>query len=159
MARNNRLTGHACPVFLCLALLVSSVIPRLGNAQAAPLPVIALTVGQHRVDAEVAATEPAMKHGLMGRTSLPPDHGMLFVFPRPAPQCFWMKDTPLPLSIAFITAGGAILSIDDMQSYSEAVHCPPGPILYALEMPQGWFAQAGIAAGVSVGGLPRPHTP
>lgn len=154
MARNRQLTGHTCPVFLSLALLASSVIPGPKTAQAAGLPVTTLTIGQQDVRAEVAANDPTREHGLMGRKSLPGNHGMLFVFDSAAPQCFWMKDTPLPLSIAFIQADGTILSIDDMQPFSEAVHCPPGPIVYALEMRQGWFRHAGIVAGEAVKGLP-----
>lgn len=159
MTGNNLLTGPMRPVFLFLALLFTSVIPGLGRAQATSLPVTRLTIGHHRVQAEVAATQAQLEHGLMGRTSLPDNHGMLFVFNRAAPWCFWMKDTPLPLSIAFIGAGGAIVSIDDMQPFTETVHCPPSSVLYALEMKQGWFLQAGIAAGQRVKGLPASKPP
>ncbi|HEY9571961.1 MAG TPA: DUF192 domain-containing protein [Pusillimonas sp.] len=116
-----------------------------------------LTIGHHKVNAEIAATDATREHGLMGRKALAPDHGMLFVFDQAAAQCFWMKNTPLPLSIAFITTGGSILSIAMMEPFSEAVHCPPGPILYALEMQQGWFTRAGIRPGAAVGGLPKPQ--
>src|SRR3546814_21003084 len=75
----------------------------------------------------------------MGRKALAPDHGMLFVFDQAAAQCFWMKNTQLPLSIAFITTGGSILSIAMMEPFSEEVHCQAGPIRYALEMQKGWF--------------------
>lgn len=154
MTGNNLLTGPMRPVFLCLTLLFASVIPGLGWAQAAPLPVARLTIGHHLVQAEVASTQAELEHGLMGRASLPENHGMLFVFNRAAPWCFWMKDTPLPLSIAFIGADGTIASIDDMQPFTDTVHCPPRPILYALEMRQGWFRQAGITDGLVIKGLP-----
>src|SRR3546814_5390602 len=92
MAGYNHLTGHIRPVFLFLALLVSSLSPRPGNAQVAALPVATLTIGHHKVNAEIAATDATREHGLMGRKALAPDHGMLFVFDQAAAQCFWMKN-------------------------------------------------------------------
>jgi uncharacterized membrane protein (UPF0127 family) len=154
MTTRHAQTGRARPVFLLPALLASSLILGCGGTQAASLPVTTLTINQQRVTAEVAATQATREHGLMGRKALPPGHGMLFVFDRAAPQCFWMKNTPLALSIAFITTQGMVLSIAKMQPYTKTVHCPPGPILYALEMRQGWFAGAHIKPGDMVDGLP-----
>lgn len=117
------------------------------------LPKVALTAGIHRIQAEVADTPPKRQRGLMGRESLGPNEGMLFVFEDRAVHCFWMKNTPLPLSIAFVGEDGVIVNIADMQPFSEATHCPDAPIRHALEMEQGWFARKGIAAGSRIGGL------
>ena len=90
----------------------------------------------------------------MNRFSLQPDHGMLFVFDKPQPLGFWMKNTYIPLSIAFVDAEGRILNIEDMRPQDESTHWSKGNALYAIEMKQGWFAAKGIAAGASVSGLP-----
>lgn len=155
MATHHAKTGRTRPVFLFSALLASSLILGGASTQAAALPPTTLTIGQHHIKAEVAATQASREHGLMGRKMLPPNHGMLFVFDHAAAQCFWMKNTPLALSIAFITTHGMVLSIAKMQPYTKTVHCPPGPILYALEMQQGWFGHANIKPGDMVGGLPE----
>lgn len=159
MTGNYPPTGPTRPVFLFLTLLLTSVVPGLRQAQAAPLPVATLTIGQHQVQAEVASGIKELTHGLMGRKALPRDHGMLFVFDRAEPWCFWMKNTPLPLSIAFIQANGVIVAIDDMQPFTETTHCPPRAISYALEMTQGWFKRAGVRIGQTVNGLPRHKAP
>lgn len=91
----------------------------------------------------------------MGRTHLAADGGMLFVFEQPGRYCFWMRDTPLPLTIAFIDAAGRIAGIDDMQPRSETSHCPSVKIRYALEVRQGEFRRRGIRASAQVSGLPR----
>src|SRR5207244_7113228 len=93
--------------------------------------------------------------GLMNRFSLRPDHGMLFVFREAQPQAFWMKNTYVPLSIAFIGADGRILNIEDMAPQTETTHPSRGIALYALEMKKGWFAERGIAAGDRVDGLDK----
>jgi uncharacterized membrane protein (UPF0127 family) len=94
--------------------------------------------------------------GLMHRTSLAPDHGMLFVFDKPATPCFWMKNTPLPLSIAFIDSAGVVVNIADMRPGSLDEHCPVAPVVYALEMEMGWFKERRIGPGVKVAQLPAP---
>lgn len=112
-----------------------------------------LQIGFFRVTAEVSADPARRARGLMGRTHLPPNHGMLFVFEQDAIQCFWMKNTPLPLSIAFIGADGKIVNMADMAPHSEDQHCSVRPVRYALEMEQGWFKSRGVLAGDPVGGL------
>lgn len=124
-------------------------------AAAQPLPTTQLTINGHRVTAEVAATVETQTIGLMRRFSLQPDHGMLFVFRAPRPLAFWMKDTYIPLSIAFIGADGKILNIEDMAPQTESTHLSHGPAMFALEMKKGWFAQLGIAAGDRVDGLAK----
>jgi len=114
-----------------------------------------LRIGPHAFQVEVAATEPQRQHGLMGRTYLPADGGMLFVFEQPGRHCFWMRDTPLPLSIAFIDAAGRIASLADMQPRSETLHCPNTDIRYALEVRQGEFQRRGVTPTMRVDGLPQ----
>jgi uncharacterized protein len=116
-----------------------------------------LTVGIHVITAEVATTPQSRMIGLMMRERLAPNHGMLFVFEDKSQHCFWMRNTLIPLSIAFIEDDGTILSIADMSPKSEASTCPPRAVRYALEMDQGWFAKRGIAAGNKITGLPPPR--
>ena len=123
-------------------------------AAAADLPTTVLTVGQHKVTAEVVVTPEQRALGLMNRFSLKPDHGMLFVFERSEPLAFWMKNTFIPLSIAFIGADGRIVNIEDMRPQTEDTHWSKGPALYALEMRKGWFAEKGIGPGAVVKGIP-----
>jgi uncharacterized membrane protein (UPF0127 family) len=123
--------------------------------RAAELPTVELAIGGHKLVAEVAATVPTRTTGLMNRFSLQPDHGMLFVFNEPQPLAFWMKNTYVPLSIAFIAPDGTILNIDDMAPQTETTHPSRGLALYALEMKKGWFAERGIASGARVEGLAK----
>jgi len=124
------------------------------HAMAAELPATTLTIGKHKLTAEIAATPAQRETGLMNRFSLKPDTGMLFVFERAEAQAFWMRNTYVALSIAYIGADGKILNIEDMQPQTDDSHWSKGPALYALEMKKGWFAEKGIGAGESVGGLP-----
>ena len=121
---------------------------------AAELPTTALTIGTQTLTAEVATSPAQRETGLMNRFSLKPDHGMLFVFERNEPLAFWMRNTYVALSIAFISADGQILNIEDMQPQTDDSHWSKGAALYALEMKKGWFAEKGIVAGASVKGLP-----
>ena len=122
-------------------------------AAAADLPQRTLTIGENKLIVEVAATPQSRETGLMNRFSLQQDHGMLFVFEVPQPLAFWMKNTYIPLSIAFVDRNGRILNIEDMRPQDESTHWSNGLALYAIEMRQGWFASKGIAAGDVVGGL------
>jgi len=122
-------------------------------AAAETLPVTQLSAGMHLIRAEVAADMSSRSQGLMHRKSLAPNAGMLFVFDEAAPHCMWMKNTFIPLSVAFIDAQGVIINIADMTPHSEQSHCAARPAVYALEMTQGWFAQRGIKAGAKLGGL------
>ena len=148
MARR-RVKGHL--TFFALSALLALVTPALTIAQT--LPTKKLTAGMHVVTAEVAANEAARMKGLMFRESLEPNHGMLFVFEQPNVQCFWMKNTVLPLSIAFIRADGVITNLADMAPMTEASHCSTEPVRYTLEMEQGWFTKHGVSAGKQLGGL------
>lgn len=124
-------------------------------AAAQSLPTTELTINGHRVTAEVATTVATRAVGLMRRFSLRPDHGMLFVFNAPQPLNFWMKNTYIPLSIAFIDENGRILNIEDMAPQTESTHDSRGPAMFALEMKKGWFAQFAITPGDRVDGLAK----
>jgi hypothetical protein len=131
-----------------------------GRAQSAPqppLPTVKLTAGFHVITAETATTGPSRSVGMMFRERIPPNGGMLFVFDDKLLHCFWMRNTPLPLSIAFLEDDGTIVQVSDMAPKSDASHCPPRPIRFALEMEQGWFAKRGIVPGAKIGGLPPPR--
>ena len=125
------------------------------SAASAELPVIQLKAGMHLVRAEVAADFTDRMQGLLHRDSLAPNAGMLFVFDENATHCMWMKNTLIPLSVAFIDERGTIVNIADMEPHSEQSHCASAPALFALEMTRGWFAQRGIKPGTKLGGLER----
>jgi uncharacterized membrane protein (UPF0127 family) len=128
----------------------------LAAAQEAPqlnLPVVQLQAGMHNIRAQVA-TGASVYTGLMYRREMPQHEGMLFVYDLPAVQCFYMKNTYLPLSIAFIADDGAIVNIRDMQPQTLDSHCSDKPVRYALEMHQGWFAKRGIKPGFKLRGKP-----
>jgi uncharacterized protein len=124
-------------------------------AAAQELPVVELRAGMHLIRAEVAADYSTRGRGLMFRKSLAPNGGMLFIFDAAAIHCMWMKNTYIPLSVAFLDAQGVIINIADMQPHSEQSHCAARPVVYALEMAQGWFAERGIKAGTKLGGLDK----
>jgi len=124
-------------------------------ALAQELPVVQLSAGMHLIRAEVAADYSSRGRGLMHRKSLGANAGMLFVFDQAAIHCMWMKNTYVPLSVAFLDEHGTIVNIADMQPHSEQSHCATRPSVYALEMAQGWFAQRGIKPGAKLGGLEK----
>ena len=134
-----------------LAVLMALSSPASGEE----LPTVQLSIKGHRLVAETAATTATRTVGLMHRFSLKPDHGMLFVFDGPQPLAFWMKNTYVPLSIAFIGADGRILNVEDMTPQTETTHPSRGLALYALEMKKGWFAERAIVAGDRVEGLEK----
>ncbi len=128
-----------------------------GSAQAQDQPQMnlqrmELTAGMHRIDAQVAATPQERQTGLMHRKEMPAHEGMLFVFEQPAQQCFWMKNTLLPLTAAFVDDDGTIVNLADMKPQTLDSHCSAKPVRYVLEMNQGWFAKKGIKAGARLGG-------
>jgi hypothetical protein len=137
-------------IALALALTAATAL-----AQQPPLPAVELGAGMHLIRAEVADSPATRMVGLMRRTSLGQNAGMLFVFDETAIQCMWMKDTLIPLSVAFVDEAGTIVNIADMQPRSEQSHCAAKPVRYALEMSRGWFAERGIKAGGKLRGLDR----
>jgi len=140
---------------LSLAVAPLAVLFAATASLGAELSTVELRIKGHRVVAEVAATVQTRATGLMNRFSLQPDHGMLFVFDKPQPQTFWMKNTYVPLSIAFIDTGGRIVNIEDMAPQTETTHPSRQPALYALEMKKGWFAQHGVVEGDRIEGLDK----
>jgi len=118
-------------------------------------PVISLTSGIHVIKAEVAANNADREQGLMFREKLGPNEGMVFLFEEPAAVCMWMKNTLIPLSVAFLDENGKIINIEDMQPQTTESHCSKKPAVYALEMNQGWFKQKNIKPGSLIEGLPR----
>lgn len=129
------------------------------TAAVAEMPRMELTAGFHRIEAEVAATQPERMQGLMHRRVMPRNQGMLFVFPQAARHCMWMRNTYLPLSVAFLDETGRILNIADMQPQTEDSHCAVAPARFALEMNRGWFAERGLKAGARLGGIERAPQP
>ena len=123
----------------------------------AELPVVQLSAGMHLVRAEVADTFASRMQGLMHRKSLAQNAGMLFVFEEAGPHCMWMKNTYLPLSVAFLDEAGAIINFADMTPHSEVSHCAAKPARYALEMNRGWFAERGVKPGATIGGIVKPR--
>jgi len=121
----------------------------------AGLPTVQLNAGMHLIHAEVAADMGSRMQGLMHRKSMATNSGMIFIFDEASQQCMWMKNTFIPLSVAFLDERGTILNIEDMKPQTEESHCSTGPARYALEMNQGWFVQRGIKAGTRLGGLEK----
>lgn len=138
-------------------MLVALLLSCARNAAPEPvLPTATISVGGNPVVVELADTPALRQQGLMERTALKPDHGMLFVYPSERPRSFWMKNTPLPLSIAFLDTQGRIVRLADMAPYDETSTPSRYPAMYALEMEQGWFARMGVASGDRVEDLPPP---
>ena len=138
-------------IFFSAVLL--ALLPAL--AQDAPqsnLERIKLTAGMHRMDVQVAATPEQRQIGLMFRKDMPQHEGMIFIFDQPAQQCFWMKNTLIPLSAAFVLDDGTIANIEDMKPLVLDGHCSTQPVRYVLEMNRGWFAKKGIKAGSKLQG-------
>ena len=139
-----RLGGRAFAIVLCAAVAFSA-------AACFGLETVRLQVGDVEITAEVADDSAERSVGLMFRKEMADDHGMLFVYDIPRELGFWMKNTYLPLSIAFIDASGTIISIQDMQPLDDTtIHRSPKPALWALEMNQGWFAENGVEVGDTV---------
>jgi uncharacterized membrane protein (UPF0127 family) len=144
-----------------LILQVWAVLACLTTAQTlAQMPHLELAAGFHRIEAEVAADQPNRMQGLMQRHTLAANQGMLFVFPQAERHCMWMRNTFLPLSVAFLDEQGSILNIEEMKPQTEDNHCAAGVARFALEMNSGWFARKGLKPGARISGIekaPRPR--
>ena len=134
----------------CLALTV-------GAQQSAPT--LELATGIHRIEAEVVNTMASRMQGLMGRRTMPPQRGMLFVFDAEAKHCMWMKNTLMPLSVAFLDDQGRIANVEEMLPETETNHCAAKPVRYALEMNAGWFSSRRLGAGTVITGIDRAPPP
>ena len=145
-----------CPSPLATLFAVLAALATVPAAAQQPqqLPMVTLNAGMHNVQAQVAASPDHRQIGLMYRREMPTNEGMLFVFEDTSRQCFWMRNTLLPLSIAFIADDGTIVNLADMKPMTEDSHCSSKPVRYALEMNAGWFAKRGIGPGSKLGGPP-----
>jgi uncharacterized membrane protein (UPF0127 family) len=143
-----------------IALVFAAVTSLAAVAQQGPqgrLASLPITAGMHVIQAELAITPQQQMTGMMFRTTMGTNEGMLFVNDEPGMRCFWMRNTLLPLTIAFIADDGRIVNTADMAPRSEQSHCSAQPVRFALEMNQGWFAKRGIKPGMKVSGRPfRP---
>ncbi|MBT8545907.1 DUF192 domain-containing protein [Polynucleobacter paneuropaeus] len=145
---------NTIPRLFCIVAFAA--IASSANAQLnIGLRTIQMKVGIYSIQAEVADSPDLREVGLMNRTSLLTNSGMLFIFEQKAGNCFWMKNTKLPLSIAFIADDGKIVNIEEMQADTTNNHCPKAPIRYALEMNKGWFSERVIVPGNTIQGLPK----
>ncbi len=141
---------------LAVLLLGASIT----NAQEVPqtqLQRTTLSAGIHQIDTQVAVTSEQREIGLMHRKAMPQNEGMLFIFENPSRLCFWMKNTLIPLTAAFIADDGTIVNLENMQPQTLDSHCSAKPVRYVLEMNQGWFAKKGIKPGSKLAG--RPFSP
>jgi uncharacterized protein len=147
-------------IFL-LSLLASLGMLAGVHAQETPqtqLQRITLSAGIHQIDTQVALTPEQHAIGLMYRKDMPQREGMLFVFQNPTKQCFWMKNTLLPLTAAFVADDGTIVNLEDMKPQTTESHCSAKPVRFVLEMNQGWFAKKGLKAGAKLAGQPFATT-
>jgi uncharacterized membrane protein (UPF0127 family) len=141
-----------------LLLAGLSALPVAAQDQAqGPLATMILRAGMFNIEAEIAASAQQRQIGLMHRREMPAHHGMLFVFDEASPQCFWMRNTRLALSIAFVADDGTVVNVADMRPLDETSHCSAKPVRFALEMNQGWFAKHGLHAGSKLAGPPFAH--
>lgn len=144
-----------------LIFSIGLILSLISTAHAqTPMPRMELTAGFYRIEAEVAANQKNRMQGLMHRRSMQPNEGMIFVFTQEDRHCMWMRNTFLPLSVAFLDSEGRILNIEDMEPQTEDNHCAAAPARFALEMNKGWFAAKGIKPGQRIGGTeksPRPQ--
>jgi hypothetical protein len=140
-----------------LAMAGACLIAVVAQAQDAPqldLPRVKIGAGMHLIETQVALTPAQRQIGLMFRKEMPQGEGMLFVFEQPTTQCFWMKNTLIPLTAAFVDDDGTIANLVDMKPQTLDSHCSAKPVRYVLEMNEGWFARKGIKAGSKLSGRP-----
>ncbi len=141
---------------VALVLCLLSAAPNVSSAQNAQLdlPRAKITAGMNLIDVQLATSPEQRSTGLMFRGSMPTSEGMLFVFEESAQQCFWMKNTSMPLTAAFVAENGVIVNLVDMKPQTTIPHCSAQPVRFVLEMNQGWFDRRGIKAGFKLRGRP-----
>ena len=145
------------PTFPAALLSLLLACCPLAQAQSGPQPrlrSIDITAGIHIIKTELAVTPEQQQTGMMFRRVMGTNEGMLFVNDEPGVRCFWMRNTLLPLTIAFIADDGTIVNLADMDAQSEASHCSARPVRFALEVNRGWFAKRGLKAGLRLQGPP-----
>ena len=137
------------------AFFVTALMPAMASEAAQMnLPRVKLSAGMHQIDAQVAMQPEQRQIGLMYRQKMPASEGMLFVFEQAGKQCFWMKNTLIPLTAAFVADDGTIVNLADMKPQVTDSHCSEKPVRYVLEMNVGWFGKKGIKAGSKLKGPP-----
>lgn len=137
------------------AAAIAFTAPAVAQTAAQPrLPTVTLNAGMHNIVAEVARSPDERAAGLMFRREMAAHEGMLFIFEAKGQQCFWMKNTLLPLSIAFLEDDGTVVNIEDMAPQTTDPHCSARPVRLVLEMNKGWFAKRGVKAGSRLSGAP-----
>ena len=153
--RSLQYTSSAWRAVVVLAALLA--VPAAGAAasQASGLPVVELNAGIHLIHAELADSDSARMRGLMYRDTLAPNHGMLFIFDETATHCMWMRNTLLPLSVAFIDNDGSIVNIEEMKARTDDTHCARRAVHYALEMSAGWYKARGLGPGSVIRGIQK----
>jgi uncharacterized protein len=139
---------------ICIAVATLSTLAAAQDDPQMNLQRTALQAGMHRIDAQVALSPEQRQIGLMWRKAMPAHEGMLFIFDTPSKQCFWMKNTLLPLTAAFVDEDGTIVNLEDMKPLTLEPHCSVKPVRYVLEMNKGWFAKKGIKPGTKLTGAP-----
>ncbi len=144
----------ALRVALAVALAACSVAATAQQGPQPKLPTTTLTAGMYLIQAELAVSTEQQEIGMMFRKSMGPSDGMLFVNDDAGVRCFWMHNTLIPLSIAFIADDGTIVNVDEMKARTDDSHCSARPVRFALEMPQGWFAKRGLKPGFKLRGAP-----
>lgn len=146
-------------LLLAVALFAATAFSGAQEAPQMDLPRIKLGAGMYQIEAQVARTSDQRTTGLMYRKEMPQYEGMFFVFEQPSGLCFWMKNTLIPLTAAFIADDGSIVNLVDMKPQTTDSHCALRPVRYVLEMNQGWFAKRGLKAGTKLTGAPfEPRT-
>jgi len=133
--------------------------PAAAQEGAPPMPRVELNVGIHLIHAELANNEANRMIGLMYRHQLGPNDGMLFTFDEAAQHCMWMRNTYLPLSVAFLDASGAVINVEEMKAQTDDSHCATRPARYALEMSAQWFGQHGVRPGTLIQGVVQDPKP
>jgi len=142
-------------IFTISSLILTALLPSTANAEGVPqtqLPRTTLNAGMHLLQVQLAQDFEQRQIGLMWRKEMPQNEGMLFIFEQPAVQCFWMRNTYLPLTAAFVADDGTIVNLADMKPMNDSSHCSNKPVRFVLEMNQGWFAKRNIQAGYKLTG-------
>ena len=141
--------------FAFSSLIAAALVPSKAHAEGVPqtqLPRTTLNAGMHLLQVQLAQDFEQRQIGLMWRKEMPQNEGMLFIFEQPAVQCFWMRNTYLPLTAAFVADDGTIINLADMKPMNDRSHCSHKPVRFVLEMNQGWFAKRNIQAGFKLTG-------
>ena len=152
-----RFFAPTCKAMRVTSAFVVATLCTLATAQTGPqmqLPRTKLNAGMHMLDVQLAQTPEQRQIGLMFRKEMPQHEGMLFVFEQPATQCFWMHNTLIPLTAAFVADDGTIVNLADMKPQTDDSHCSTKPVRFVLEMNAGWFAKRQIKAGYQLSGQP-----